>query len=166
MGAWVAKCDFFARADSKFFEEVCQSSFNECDVESDGQIDTKELYIGLLKLYDQMNDLLPCHIKVPPTESIKQLMAEHDADKSGKLDFAEYLSLCKALVGTKKTWKDSITFKIFLAVGLNVVAIPLIGFGMHEGFKQIPGTDKLKGAPRAIFNYAAGYGVQQTGIVP
>lgn len=40
-------------------------AFDQCDVDGSGRIDIKELHIGLLILYDKINQVLPIHYPVP-----------------------------------------------------------------------------------------------------
>ena len=40
-------------------------AFDQCDVDNNGRIDIKELHIGLLILYDKINQLLPIHYPLP-----------------------------------------------------------------------------------------------------
>ena len=42
-----------------------KQAFNQCDVDGSGRIDIKELHIGLLILYDKINQVLPIHYPVP-----------------------------------------------------------------------------------------------------
>lgn len=82
----------------EFFRGVVRKSFDEVDVDHDNELDHKELYIALLKVFDNLNEKLPCHVSVPPLDEINRLMAKYDVNSSGKLDFEEFLALTKSLV--------------------------------------------------------------------
>lgn len=43
-------------------------------------------------------------------------MRKFDTDGTGRLAFPEFLSLSRSLVGSKKDWKESLAFKIGVAV--------------------------------------------------
>ncbi|EFJ40896.1 hypothetical protein VOLCADRAFT_99232 [Volvox carteri f. nagariensis] len=110
--------------ESKWFEKQCRRAFNECDVDRDGALDNKEIYIGLLKLYDLINRKLPYHVRVPSIE--------------------EFLHCCRGLVGHHKDWKDSLFLKIGLAVLLKALGFPYLAGLIKQGASQL-GITAVKG---------------------
>mmetsp|Transcript_37587 Transcript_37587/g.96160 ORF Transcript_37587/g.96160 Transcript_37587/m.96160 type:complete len:108 (-) Transcript_37587:390-713(-) len=81
--------------DAKLFRRFCERSWKKCDYDGNGIIEFKELHIGLLLLYDQINDLLPIHIDVPTHQQVTALAKKHDKDNSDSLDFEEYYEICR-----------------------------------------------------------------------
>lgn len=131
--------------ESRYFEKAAKYVFDSSDVDSDGCIDQKELYIALLKLYDKLNAKLPVHIKIPKIEEVNGYVARHDFDKSGALNYNEFLTLSKNLIKGERNWFDSLTFKIILAVSLKWVGFPLVGQGVKSGLSAlgVPGATKV-----------------------
>lgn len=64
---------------SKWFEGACLNSFREVDMDSNGSLDEKELYIALLRLYDILNSSLPCHLTIPESSDVEGMMKECEA---------------------------------------------------------------------------------------
>ena len=46
-------------------------AFRQCDVDNSGRIDIKELHIGLLILFDKINNLLPIHYPIPTKSEVQ-----------------------------------------------------------------------------------------------
>jgi hypothetical protein len=67
----------------------------ECDVDRNGNIDAKELHVGLLLVFDKLNQKLPVHVKPPNHDAVRVLMRRHDVDGTGALDFFEFLACVK-----------------------------------------------------------------------
>eukprot|EP00195_Chlamydomonas_chlamydogama_P008660 CAMPEP_0202892474 /NCGR_PEP_ID=MMETSP1392-20130828/2194_1 /ASSEMBLY_ACC=CAM_ASM_000868 /TAXON_ID=225041 /ORGANISM="Chlamydomonas chlamydogama, Strain SAG 11-48b" /LENGTH=162 /DNA_ID=CAMNT_0049576437 /DNA_START=85 /DNA_END=573 /DNA_ORIENTATION=- len=132
-------------ANSEFFKNAVQKSFESVDVDKDGQLDYKELYIGLLKLYDDLNDKLPCHIKIPTNAEVDKMLKKYDKDNSGRLNSEEYLELSKALLGNRKNWRDSIFLKCAFVLGCKIVAFPYLGGLTKRGLSRVgvPYINKL-----------------------
>jgi len=112
---------------SPYFEAACTRAFHEVDMDQDGQLDFKEFYIAVLRLYDFLNEKLPCHLKIPSTNQMKDMMAKHDKDCSGHLSFEEFLSMCKEMAGGNGKFRDSLLFKATIVLGIKLVALPLAG---------------------------------------
>lgn len=122
---------------SEWFEKMAKKSFDDVDVDHDEKLDVKELYIALLQLYDMLNTKLPCHVVVPNLKDVEQLMELYDADKSGYLQYPEYLKLCRGLIGTRKNWRQSLVLKVSLAVAFKCIGIPLGALLISKGFVEI-----------------------------
>eukprot|EP00197_Chlamydomonas_leiostraca_P011333 CAMPEP_0202866866 /NCGR_PEP_ID=MMETSP1391-20130828/8403_1 /ASSEMBLY_ACC=CAM_ASM_000867 /TAXON_ID=1034604 /ORGANISM="Chlamydomonas leiostraca, Strain SAG 11-49" /LENGTH=168 /DNA_ID=CAMNT_0049546853 /DNA_START=73 /DNA_END=579 /DNA_ORIENTATION=- len=125
----------FGFTKSPAFEKMCRKSFDAVDVDKDEQLDFKELYLAILKLYDILNAKLPCHMRVPNTEEMTAVFTKYDKNKSGKLDFSEYLEVCRGLVGAKHFF-DSVVFKALVVVGLKVALFPLVAKGVKAGLNE------------------------------
>ncbi len=46
-------------------------AFDQCDADGSGRIDIKELHIGMLILYDKINQVLPIHYPVPSKYEVR-----------------------------------------------------------------------------------------------
>eukprot|EP00955_Chlamydomonas_euryale_P041028 351879-Chlamydomonas_euryale.AAC.16 len=60
----------------QWFKNLAQKNFDSVDMDKDGALDRKELYIALLKMYDTLNDALPCHMLIPQSEEVDRLLKE------------------------------------------------------------------------------------------
>ncbi|KAG2487657.1 hypothetical protein HYH03_013794 [Edaphochlamys debaryana] len=137
---------------SNFFKDQARKAFDECDIDRDGQLDTKEVYVGLLKLYDLLNRKLPYHIKVPKIGDINSLMDKYDGNSNRHLDFPEFLELCKGLVGTKKNWRDSLFLKIGIAVVMKALGFPYLA-GLIKTGVEATGLKGIEGVPVGAITY-------------
>eukprot|EP01062_Namystynia_karyoxenos_P071114 TRINITY_DN66525_c0_g1_i1.p1 TRINITY_DN66525_c0_g1~~TRINITY_DN66525_c0_g1_i1.p1 ORF type:complete len:226 (+),score=83.45 TRINITY_DN66525_c0_g1_i1:75-752(+) len=80
-----------------------QDAFRKCDKDNSGTIDSAEL--------DQVLDTIGMRLN---EEEIAELMEEVDVDKSGQIDFREFLALMAGLVNTQDPPQDLIAaFKEF-----------------------------------------------------
>lgn len=55
---------------------ACTLHPQDVDYDRDGMLDFKELYIAILRLYDLLNQKLPCHLKIPSTTEMQRMMTE------------------------------------------------------------------------------------------
>ncbi|GFR46193.1 hypothetical protein Agub_g7723, partial [Astrephomene gubernaculifera] len=122
---------------SKWFESQCRRAFNECDVDRDGSLDTKEFYIGLLKLYDLINRRLPYHVRIPSIEEVNELIERYDTNTNGRLEFSEFLSCCRGLIGSRHDWRDSLFLKIGLAVFMKALGFPYLAGLLKRGCQEL-----------------------------
>uniref|UniRef100_A0A061QRC5 EF-hand domain-containing protein n=1 Tax=Tetraselmis sp. GSL018 TaxID=582737 RepID=A0A061QRC5_9CHLO len=127
--------------DKKLFRKFCENSFKKCDYDGTGYIEVKELHIGLLMLYDQINDLLPIHIDVPTHDQVIELVKKGDKDENGTLNFDEYFEICKMLFFTKRNWKNSLVLRVLINLGFKMIAFPVAGALIKKGGMKlgIPG---------------------------
>ncbi|PNH02904.1 hypothetical protein TSOC_011077, partial [Tetrabaena socialis] len=82
------------------------------------------MYIGLLKLYDLVNQKLPYHVRVPSIDEVNLLLDKYDVNGNRRLEFPEFLETCKGLIGTRKNWRDSLFLKIGVAVAMKALVGP------------------------------------------
>lgn len=54
-----------APQDSAMFRKWARKAFDEIDMDKTGMVDYKEVCIGLLKIYDQLNAKMPAHVLAP-----------------------------------------------------------------------------------------------------
>jgi len=60
-----------------------------CDVDQSNKIDVKELHIGTLLMYHQINKRLPLCLTPPTHDEVRKLFHKHDdlGNSNGKMDF-------------------------------------------------------------------------------
>ncbi|KAG2436295.1 hypothetical protein HXX76_006606 [Chlamydomonas incerta] len=137
---------------SKWFESQVRKAFNECDVDRDGALDTKEVYIGLLKLYDLINRKLPYHVRIPSIDDVNKLLDKYDVNGNRRLEFPEFLETCKGLIGNRKDWKDSLFVKIGVAVLMKSLGFPYLAGLLKSGFQSM-GLTQVQGVPVGAITY-------------
>lgn len=119
--------------ESTTFANLVQKSFEEVDYEDNKRLDHKELHIALLLLYDKLNSFLPVHMNVPTRAEVEGFIVRFDVDRSGALEYPEFLELSKALFGGNRGWKDSILLRAGTMIVLNIIIWPLAGSGARRG---------------------------------
>eukprot|EP01024_Parvocaulis_polyphysoides_P056395 TRINITY_DN5930_c0_g2_i1.p1 TRINITY_DN5930_c0_g2~~TRINITY_DN5930_c0_g2_i1.p1 ORF type:complete len:283 (-),score=13.75 TRINITY_DN5930_c0_g2_i1:24-872(-) len=82
---------------TELFAVLVKQCFQECDYDGDGYVEERELYIGLLLLYDKINYRLPCHIPAPGKEAVKYYMQTYDVNHDGRLDADEFMQVALTL---------------------------------------------------------------------
>lgn len=143
-----------------WFEKQARKAFSECDIDKDGQLDYKEIYIALLKLYDLINRKCPYHIKVPSIDDVNHLLDKYDSNANRKFEFPEFLQCCQGLIGNKKDWRDSIALKIAIAVGLKALGFPYLAGFIKSGIQQL-GLTQIQGIPVGAITYMLEASVKQ-----
>mmetsp|Transcript_22913 Transcript_22913/g.68109 ORF Transcript_22913/g.68109 Transcript_22913/m.68109 type:complete len:166 (-) Transcript_22913:98-595(-) len=144
----------FNPTNGQWFKNLAQKNFDSVDMDKDGALDRKELYIALLKMYDTLNDALPCHMLIPQSEEVDRLLKEFDLDQSNSLEFPEFLQLCKTLCASKKNWRKSIPLRVVCAVTLKLALIPAAGILIKKGITAaVPSSKKY--VPTGITAFAA-----------
>ncbi|CAG9461389.1 unnamed protein product [Pedinophyceae sp. YPF-701] len=119
--------------ESAVFDKICRTSFQACDVDSNGKIDAKELHIGILMLYLKINSKCPVKLTAPNHTEVMGMLMRHDKDENARLDFSEFKELSKELLGQKQGFRNSITFKMAMAVAANMGLLPLATFAIQQG---------------------------------
>ncbi|GIL82382.1 hypothetical protein Vretimale_11810 [Volvox reticuliferus] len=150
----------FNIVESKWFENQCRKAFNECDLDRSGSLDNKEVYIGLLKMYDLINRKLPYHVRIPSFTEVNMLLEKYDKNDNRKMEFAEFLECCKGLIGRRKDWKDSLVLKIGVAVLLKALGYPYLAGVIKQGANQM-GITAVKGVPVGAITYMVESAAQQ-----
>ncbi|GLC35055.1 hypothetical protein PLESTB_000549500 [Pleodorina starrii] len=145
---------------SKWFEKQCRKAFDECDVDRDGALDNKEVYIGLLKMYDLINRKLPYHVRLPSINEVNQLIEKYDKNENRRFEFSEFLECCKGLIGHRKDWKDSLFLKIGVAVLLKALGFPYMAGLLKQGANQL-GITAIQGVPVGAITYLVESAAQQ-----
>mmetsp|Transcript_10200 Transcript_10200/g.29245 ORF Transcript_10200/g.29245 Transcript_10200/m.29245 type:complete len:152 (-) Transcript_10200:128-583(-) len=148
---------------SGVFKKFCEKSFKKCDYDGNGEIEAKELHIGLLMLYDQINDMLPIHIDVPAHEQVTELAKRFDLNGDEKLDFDEYHKICKALFFSKRNWKDSILLRVVINIGWKLLLFPLAGALIKKGGSRLR-LPLFRSLPEGVF--VTGVEIATTSIRP
>jgi len=80
-----------------FYESAVACAFTQLDMDSNGVIDNKELYAGVLLIYLRLKGLV--RLKVPTHKSVMQLLQVTDSDQSGLLDADEFKHTMDLLSG-------------------------------------------------------------------
>lgn len=133
--------------DGKFFEKAARKAYKEIDVDGEGKVDYKEVCIGILKIYDNLNMKFPAHVPAPKRDDVMTMCAKYDTDGNGTIEFEEFLEMAKVLVGSRKNFFESIPWLYGSVLCLKLVICPILasyvikGFIMyvHEGYgKKIP----------------------------
>eukprot|EP00878_Enallax_costatus_P000263 GHUV01000330.1.p1 GENE.GHUV01000330.1~~GHUV01000330.1.p1 ORF type:complete len:163 (+),score=49.00 GHUV01000330.1:236-724(+) len=137
--------------DSAMFRKWARKAFDEIDMDHTGKADYKEVCIGLLKIYDQLNAKMPAHVLAPHRTEMLNLCKKYDKNGDGTIDFDEFLEMAKVLVGTRRNWRDSLLWKYGAVLVLKVVLCPLAAVLIVRGLKQVeaPGAEKVPIAPLA-----------------
>ncbi|KAI8466397.1 MAG: hypothetical protein J3K34DRAFT_524570 [Monoraphidium minutum] len=110
--------------DTKMFQSLAKRAYKDLDVDKTGRVDYKEVMIGLLKLYDKINEKLPMHISAPSRRDMMELCIRFDRDDDGTLDQAEFLDLARVMYGTRQRWRESLPWIIGSTLLLNLVLFP------------------------------------------
>lgn len=133
------------------FQKWARKAFDEIDMDKTGKADYKEVCIGLLKIYDQLNAKMPAHVLAPKRTEMLDLCRKYDKDEDGTIDYEEFLELAKVLVGSRKHWRDSLLWKYGSVLVLKVVLCPLAAVLIVRGLRQVeaPGAEKIPTAPLA-----------------
>jgi len=133
---------------SKLFESLCKRAFEMCDVDSSGQLDVKELHIGVLLAYHQINSRLPIRLNPPSHAEVRDIFSRHDSrgNDDGKLSFDEFREVMKESIGSEKDFTKSIPFKILQQLALNLGIMPLLTIGM-QALGDKAGIDAIKSIP-------------------
>ena len=119
--------------ESPVVNNAIQKAFDETDLDRNGTIDFKELYIALLRVYDKINSKLPVHVKIPDIEEVNRLLRKFDTDGNGSIGFAEYRNLVNALLFDDRDWKESLFFKVAMAVVSKTILFPFGAVGIKSG---------------------------------
>lgn len=67
------------------FREVAKVAFDNVDKDNSGEIDTQELHKLMVELSRDFK------ILAPTEDDVKEMMEELDQDKSGKIQFSEFM---------------------------------------------------------------------------
>lgn len=96
---------------SERFKKLCRKTFDEVDFDHSNCVDTKEVYCAVLLLYLKLVKIVNT-AKPPGKHVIERLVHEVDINKSGFLNYEEFLLLatilCKNVagrVGIEAAWK-------------------------------------------------------------
>jgi hypothetical protein len=144
---------------SGMIDNAIHKAFDETDLDRNGTIDFKELYIALLRVYDKINSKFPVHIKPPDVDEVNRLLRKFDADGSGSIGFAEYRNLVMALLFDDKDWKESLFFKVALAIVTKTVLFPFGAVGIKGGLVAA-GLSSAGAVPTVLLSNALELGVK------
>eukprot|EP00879_Flechtneria_rotunda_P024808 GHRR01026326.1.p1 GENE.GHRR01026326.1~~GHRR01026326.1.p1 ORF type:complete len:158 (+),score=56.66 GHRR01026326.1:335-808(+) len=137
--------------DSRMFKRFARRAFDEIDLDKTGRVDYKEVCIGLLKIYDQLNAKMPAHVLAPKRIEILNLCRKYDKDGNGSMEFDEFLEMATVLVGSRKNWRESLPWKYGSVLIVKVVLCPLAAAAILKGLKDLntPYAEKVPAAPLA-----------------
>lgn len=111
--------------DTKLFRDLAKKAYKELDVDKTGRVDYKEVIIGLLKLYDKINQNLPLHVPAPTSKAMMEMCYKFDKDGDGFIDEPEFLELARVLFGTRERWRESLPWIVGSTLALNLVIFPI-----------------------------------------
>jgi Ca2+-binding EF-hand superfamily protein len=137
--------------ESPVVQNAIQKAFDETDLDRNGTVDFKELYIALLRVYDKLNSKLPSHVKPPQLDEVNRLMRKFDVDGSGSIGFPEFKKLVNSLLFDKKDWRESLLFKVSVAIVTKAVLFPLSALGIKEGLVAA-GLEKYDVMPASVLS--------------
>ena len=74
------------------------------------------------------------------------LLSRHDLSKNGKLEYDEFKSLAKEILGEKKGFRHSLPFKVVVTALTKIVGLPLMTIALQSPAlgNLIPGANLSK----------------------
>eukprot|EP00775_Hariotina_reticulata_P002368 gene2368-2673_t len=137
--------------DTKMFENWARKAFNSIDVDKSGMVDYKEVCIGILYIYDNLNMKFPAHVPAPTRTEIMNLCKKYDTNENGAIDFNEFLEMAKVLVGSRTNFFDSLLWKYGSILVLKLVICPLAAAFLIKQLVNLhtPFAEKVPAAPIA-----------------
>eukprot|EP00994_Dinema_validum_P001633 NODE_1337_length_1001_cov_46.539916_g1030_i0.p1 GENE.NODE_1337_length_1001_cov_46.539916_g1030_i0~~NODE_1337_length_1001_cov_46.539916_g1030_i0.p1 ORF type:complete len:247 (-),score=68.67 NODE_1337_length_1001_cov_46.539916_g1030_i0:261-938(-) len=93
-GAWHYRADL---TQEKMFHYAVDTTFTKFDVNGDGVIDSTELYLAVIMLYQELNKAAGVTYRTPSPVQVKSLFQHSDLDQSGSLDKAEFVRFAHLL---------------------------------------------------------------------
>lgn len=145
--------------ESPLVENAIHKAFDETDLDRNGTVDFKELYIALLRVYDKINAKLPTHVKPPNIDEVNRLLRKYDVDGNGAIGFAEFRQLAQALLFDDRDWRESLVFKIAVAVITKTVLFPLSALGIKNGLVAA-GLEQAGAVPTVVISNVIEMGVK------
>mmetsp|Transcript_33556 Transcript_33556/g.99907 ORF Transcript_33556/g.99907 Transcript_33556/m.99907 type:complete len:222 (+) Transcript_33556:327-992(+) len=119
-----------------WFAKLAKKTFHQFDIDHNGQLNEAELYACLLKINDELNFRLPTHVMGPNRADVSALMKKFDGDKSGGLDFDEFLKLARQVYGVTSL-RFSVPVHVAVVILLRLLVLPIIANAIVAAGKAI-----------------------------
>jgi len=110
---------------SKWFASIVKKIFDRADLDKNCTLNQAELYVCMLKIYEEVNVRLPTHIKAPSKEEMLKLMKKVDVDQDGELSYPEFLEAAKLMFGASNT-DFSLPVHVLVILVLRILFLPLL----------------------------------------
>lgn len=137
--------------DTKAFRKYAIKAFKEIDMDNTGHVDYKEVCIGILKIYDNLNMKFPAHVPAPKRTDMLDMCRKFDKNENGTICEEEFIEMAKVLIGSRQRWRESLPWKYGSVLVLKLVICPLAATYLLRFLRdmQTPYADKVPAAPLA-----------------
>lgn len=121
-----------------FFKGLVKKVFDRADLDQNGVLSEAELYVCILRVYDEVNFRLPTYVRPPSRKMVQALLKKNDSNGDGNITFDEFLAIMRQLFGVCSLDNSVLIHIVFILV-LRMVLLPTIAAMIIGSSKWVGG---------------------------